>query len=383
MDENETENAAETDQPAPKRRLKASHVIAVLLAVGAVLWIASGMIGEDKPEVAAETGAAKPAGTVDVRVTELMAVDRPRHISVFGRTDAILDAEIKAETAGQVVARPARKGTTVAKGTVLVELAMDDRLAKLRDAEAKLGSAKINYAASKNLSQKQFESQTKLAESNAALAAAEAALAAITLDIARTKIAAPIDGYIERLEPGPGDTISVGDVVALVVDLDPIRVVVYVGERDVGDIAVDDKAAVTLPNGAKFEGRVNYVSRLANSVTRAFRVDIWLENPDSRIPAGQTAEVSLVTGHHKAHQVRKSALTLDDKGALGVKTVDADDTVRFLPVKIIDDAPEGVWIEGLPDSARVITLGQEFVVDGQKVRPVTETATRAAGGAGS
>ncbi|MDA0998410.1 MAG: efflux RND transporter periplasmic adaptor subunit, partial [Proteobacteria bacterium] len=127
---------------------------------------------------------------------------------------------------------------------------------------------------------------------------------------------------------------------------------------------------------------VKYVSKLANSVTRTFRVDVWFANPDGRVPAGQTAEVTLGTGRHLAHRVRKSALTLDDKGVLGVKTLDGENRVTFRKVSIIDDTPDGVWIEGLPASARVITLGQEFVVDGQKVQPSSEPAPAQSSGSG-
>lgn len=349
--------------------MKRSFLLAVVLAVVAVGWIASGMLGDNAPapqETVAERNAHEP-DAIKVRVQDFTAVDHPRTLIVTGRTNAIKDAEIRAETAGQVTARPARKGAFVEKGTVLLELAMDDRAARLREAEARVGVAKITYEASKDLQRKQFESQIKLAESNAELAAAEAALEAIRLDIRRTKIRAPIDGFIDQLLPGPGDYVSAGEQVATVLDLDPMRIIVHVTERDVDFLRVDDLATIRLPSGREIGGTVHYISRTANEVTRAYRVDVWVDNPDGALPAGMTAEVRLNGGTRKAHQIPTSSLTLNDLGQLGVRTVMDGDTVKFRPVTLLDDAPDGAWVTGLPDQVTVITIGQEFVVDGQKV----------------
>ena len=357
-------------KPSRKTRLKSSYVLAVLLAVGAVAWVASGSF-EDTAPAPHETVAQRNVGddaAIRVRVQNITAVDHPRTIVVTGRTDAIKDAEIKAEIDGQVVAQPARKGTVVEKGTVLLELAMDDRTARLRDAEAQVGAAKITYEASKDLQRKQFESQIKLAESNAKLAAAEAQLAAIRLEISRTRIRAPIDGFIDTLLPGPGDYVAKGELVATVVDLDPMRVVVHVTEREVEFLRVDDLATIKLPSGREIGGTVHYISRVANDVTRTFRVDIWTDNPDASIPDGLTAEVHLNGGSRKAHRIPTSALTLNDQGRLGVRTVIDGDVVRFVPVTLLDDTPEGAWVTGLPEQVALITVGHEFVVDGQKVQ---------------
>jgi len=358
-----------TKSPSSKR----SIIYAAILAIGAVAWIGSGLIGETDPqtEITSNTQADATAALVKVRVAKLAAEDRPRRIVVMGRTNAIKDAEIKAETSGQVIARPGLKGQATTKGSVLLELAMDDRAAKLKEAQARAGAARITYQASKDLQRKQFESQIKLAESNAELASAEAELASIKLDLARTKIRAPIDGYIETLLPGPGDYVEAGEVVALVVDLDPMRVIAYVTERDIGDVHVDDLVAIKLPNGSQIGGTVNYVSRQANDVTRTFRIDIWIDNPNMEIPAGLTAEAELSGGSRKAHKIPSSALTLNDEGKLGVQTLNATDIVEFMPVELLEDTPDGTWITGLPDDVTVIIVGHEFVIDGQKVNPTT------------
>ena len=70
-------------------------------------------------------------------------------------------------------------------------------------------------------------------------------------------------------------------------------------------------------------------------------------------------------------------LTLDDNGALGVRTV-KDNEVSFYPVTIVSDSREGVWVTGLPPTVDVITVGQEFVTAGQTVDATNVTGTPAA-----
>jgi len=61
---------------------------------------------------------------------------------------------------------------------------------------------------------------------------------------------------------------------------------------------------------------------------------------------------------------------LNDEGAVGVKTVNDDNVVVFHPVEMVSDATDGIWLTGLPHEARIITVGQEFVAEGQTVIPV-------------
>ncbi|MEO1723610.1 MAG: hypothetical protein AAFR84_14550, partial [Pseudomonadota bacterium] len=83
-----------------------------------------------------------------------------------------------------------------------------------------------------------------------------------------------------------------------------------------------------------------------------------------------TAEIRVVLHGGAAHRLPQSALTLDDTGRLGVRTIDSESRARFIPVSVVRDTADGVWVAGLPDRATVIVVGQEFVRDGRLVKPV-------------
>ena len=50
----------------------------------------------------------------------------------------------------------------------------------------------------------------------------------------------------------------------------------------------------------------------------------------------------------------------------------ADNRVEFKEINILEDTNSGMWVSGLGEEARIITLGQEYVFQGQTVN-VKET----------
>ena len=56
--------------------------------------------------------------------------------------------------------------------------------------------------------------------------------------------------------------------------------------------------------------------------------------------------------------------------------VNERDRVVFHPVRLVRTEASGAWVAGLPGQARLITLGQGFVAEGQQVEPVDESAVQ-------
>ena len=99
-------------------------------------------------------------------------------------------------------------------------------------------------------------------------------------------------------------------------------------------------------------------------------MDIQVPNPELSLRDGQTAEIEIAAEGTNAHLLPTSAMTLNDEGTLGVRTVGEDKLVSFVPVSLLRDTPNGAWLAGLPAEADVIVIGQEYVTDGVEVAPV-------------
>ncbi len=353
-----------------------SALVAAGVAVAVAAWILSGQVHwqeTDLPAAAAPPSAplqGKPR--IAVRVRDLAAEEWTDEIVLFGRTEVDRKVSLRAETSGQVIKHFVRKGERIDKGGRLLSLAIEDRNARLDRAKATLDHAALAHEAASTLSQKSFRSAVQVAETRADLERAKAELEEVKLDIARTVIEAPFAGTVERLPLEVGDYARVGDVVAEILDLDPIVVAGEVAEKEIGKLAVGQPALAVLVTGERAAGRVRYISRSAGEATRTFRVEVEMPNPDGCFAHGMTAELRLRTGVRKAHRVSPAVLTLSDEGVVGIKAVDEGGRVVFHPVEIVADLKQGMMIGGLPDRLRLITLGQEFVREGDSVEAVEE-----------
>ena len=325
--------------------------------------------GAEAAEAAPEEAVAEEAPARRVRVVAQHSVQEPVETAVVlrGRTEAARRVEVRAETAGLVVSEPLRRGADIAAGDALCELSSGTRAAALAEARARKSEAEISFTAAERLSEDGFASRTRLASARAALESAQAAVDAAVEEMARLVMHAPFDGILESDTAELGTLLQPGALCATVVQLDPIRLIGFVPEMQVDQIEVGAQAGARLTSGRTVTGEVTFLARAADPATRTFRVEITLPDSGGTIRDGQTAEIGIAATGTEAHLVPGSALTLDDAGRLGLRTVDDDSRVRFVPVDVVRDTARGIWVTGLPEAADIIVVGQEFVTDGVAV----------------
>jgi len=352
--------------------MKRSYLTALAIAATVFLWLVSGWIGGGESAAQKAKAPAKEAELPQVRTRDMTARDKTSELTLFGRTEAVRSVVLRAETAGRVAVPPLDKGRAAKKGEVIVRLAQDDRPARLKEAQAAVDHARIAYEAAQKLSKKAFRSKVQLAENKAQLESARARREAILTEIRQTEIRAPFNGVLNDVGVEVGDYLKVGDTVATVVDLDPMLIVAEISERNIGRLSVGGPARVHVTGLSTFDGAVSFVSRTAIPATRTFRIEVSVPNSDGVIGEGMTTDLRLGLETVRAHLMSPALLTLSEQGIVGIKTVNADDVIEFHPVRIIADTPGGMWVDGLPDQIRAVTVGQEFVRAGQKVRPVSE-----------
>ncbi len=357
--------------------MKISHILAVVFAMGAAAWVLSGNLGDDVP---ASDGEAEPAPEVvvetppatSVRVTTSVATPHSLELTLTGRTAAERIVAISAQTRGRVETVAVREGDFVEAGDLIAELAPDDRMERLERARSNVRLREIEYEAAVRLGESGWQSEASEAEALAQLDRARSELAAIRLDIEHTRIKAPIPGILEELDVEEGAVVFTGaaDSLGRIVDLDPITVIGFVSETRVGSLETGTRGTVTLATGENVAGIVRYIARTADEQTRTYRIELDIPNPQHTIRAGMTTMVKLPLATVSSHFLSPSTLSLDDSGSLGVKVIGQESTVRFLPVTIISAEADGYHVAGLPERVTLITVGHEFVTDGEAVIPV-------------
>ncbi|WP_170372295.1 efflux RND transporter periplasmic adaptor subunit [Ruegeria arenilitoris] len=355
-----------------------------------------------------DASAVQAVGVVALRST---AREIDSAVLLRGETKAIRQVEVLAETTSTVISEPKRKGTFVEAGDLLCELDPGSRPAqlaqakaakleaesrvpeaeaRLEEAHARVAEAEINLIAARKLSETGFGSETRriaaeaemstakagikaaeaeLKATEAGIEAAEAAVAAAELELGRITIEAPFQGLLESDAAELGSLMQPGSLCATVIQLDPIKLVGFVPETEVNRVTVGAPAQAQLVTGLQVEGRVTFLSRSADDTTRTFEVEITVPNPELLIRDGQTASIRIAAEGAKAHLLPQSALTLNNEGQLGVRTVGAGNVVDFVPIRLLRDTADGVWVGGLAETVDIIVVGQEFVTAGVVVAP--------------
>lgn len=368
-------------------------------------------IAQEMTVDAAEASPVAADSAIGVVATHSVAQTIDSAVILRGRTEAARQVTVAAETTGLVISEPIRKGAFVNEGEVMCRLDPGTREASLAEARARLAEAQgrvpeaqagvieagarvreaeINLNAAQRLSEDGFASETRLVSAQAAMEAAtagvqrarssvasaqagieaaQAGVAAAAREIDKLTIAAPFSGLLETDTAELGALMQVGSPCATIIQLNEIKLVGFVPEADVAKVTVGAIAGARLTSGQDVRGRVTFLSRSADPLTRTFRVEVTVQNDDMAISDGQTAEILVASDGRTAHLIAQSTLTLDDDGVLGVRTVAEGNIATFMPVTLLRDTAEGVWVTDLPEAVDIITVGQEFVIDGVRVRP--------------
>ncbi|MEM9584929.1 MAG: efflux RND transporter periplasmic adaptor subunit [Pseudomonadota bacterium] len=386
-------------------------------------------VAEERAPVEPPAADQDSARVVSVVAMKSVATEIDSAVLLRGRTEAARQIVVRAETSGLVQSEPLRAGAYVEKDQLMCEIDPGTRLTllaeaearvpeaaarlpeaearvpeaegRLAEAEARLEEALINDNAARQLSADGFASDTRVAGTRAAVSsaqagvqsakaglqtakagieaaragvqAAEAAVASAKKEIERLDVKAPFSGLLETDTAELGSLLQPGSACATIIQLDPIKLVGFVPEDQVAKLETGALAGARLVSGREVQGRVTFLSRSADMETRTFRVEIQVPNPDLTIRDGQTAEIIIASDGTSAHLIPASAMTLNNDGALGVRLA-VDGKAQFAPITILRDTVDGVWVDGLDPETEIITVGQEYVIDGVSIDVTYEEA---------
>jgi len=352
-------------------RLKSSYVVAIGIVLFVALLFAIGSLSggkKDKADAKAAAAAAKPSGPPSVQVQVTPETLHRYTVTIRGRTEAARTVVVRSETAGTVAAVPSVEGAFVRKGAILCKLNVDARQAAVDQARAQVRAQQLTQQASVELARKGYRSQTQLLQAQAALDNAQAVLRQAEVALEQTNVRAPFDGVFDKRDAEIGAYLAPGQSCGSMIELDPLLIVGDLPETETSRLRVGATGTALLLSGQSLSGHVRYLSHEADPQTRTYHLEVTARNPGLKIRSGLSATVKIDAGQGPAHLVPVSALVLDAAGRQGVRFVQADDVVGFAPVTVIEETPDGVWVSGLHGQVRVITVGQSYVAEGQKVR---------------
>lgn len=234
---------------------------------------------------------------------------------------------------------------------------------QLRQAEATLATARAGTAQIPIKSQQVIQAREAVRQSAAALALQQA-------QYAKSLIMTPISGTVLQLEQQEGETIAAGlsaPTLIIVADLDRLQADAFVDETDIGQVAIGQRAKVTVdayPNRV-FWGRVAKIasgSTMQQNVV-TYDVTIALENSGQLLKPDMTATVDItVAEKNGVLAVPVDALKQTTAGytvTVMNRGRDGKLTFKVVPVKIgISNGDHTEVLSGLQEGQTVVLSGQ-------------------------
>ena len=349
------------------KSLPTNYKSALIIFIAVLLWIASGVLKSDTKDSSIKDVTVEKI--ISIRAVDIEAEDKTYYLTIRGRTEAKNKAILRPKTTSTVL-KTAEKGQFVTKGTIICALDPEDRVARLDEAVANEKQAQLKYDGVQKLAEDGYRSDNAVATAEAILKGAIARREIAQNAVNNSDVKAPFDGFLEDVNVKIGDLISPSQSCGSIIQFDPMIVSGEVTEKNVIKIISKQEIDVVLLNNSTIKGNISYISKSASPATRTYKIEATFKNSDGLIREGLTANIKIPLENIKAHLVPSYLLSLDDEGELGIKITE-NNVVKFVSIKIIEDSPEGIWVVGLPDKSKIITVGQEYVIGGQTVNVQT------------
>ena len=375
----------------------------ISLALAIVLALSLAGCKKEEPVTA-------PAG-VAVQVQTVEAQNIAAENTVSGQVTAGSETSVYVTSAAKCTAVYVQAGDEVKAGDVICSLDMEGSLAQYRAAEIGYQSAASSYASQKDILDRQVALYEKTwndtkalfdigaasqievdqmelqylstkAQRDSTLAQLEAgmqsarssyeqlALAMENID-SHGNVIAPVDGVLASFTAGEGGMVSPNYAVAVIDGAEQMKVTVMVSEALVPKLAIGDTVTVSVSAAdALFDGTIRSVEKTANQMTKLYTVTVTVPPEVSGLLSGMFADVTFHTAVSESAVVVPSEAVLTSNDRQYVFIVENGAAKR---VDIETGLTGGGMTEvmsGLDAGAQLVTVGQQYLSDGDAVRIV-------------
>jgi RND family efflux transporter MFP subunit len=364
-----------------------------LAGAAVVLGFCLGLTG-----CAREQPAAPPAAPPPIPVSYPVEREVTDHAEFTGGTSAVDSVELRARVSGYLEKVNFKEGALVKKGDLLfvidprtykaeldvAEGAFEAAEARVKRAGAELARAKT-LLGSRSISRESFDKTAgEYGEAVGSRASLKAAVGRARLNLAFTKVTAPVSGRVSRYDVTVGNLVQAGDLsggtlLTTIVSVDPMYVYFNVDEHTVlrvkqlireGKAGTPDDTHIPVwlglanEDGFPHRGTLDFIDNQVNPRTGTLRVRGAFPNKDELLAPGLFARVRVPLGApHKSLLITDRALDTD-QGQKIVYVVGKDNRVASRPVRL------GELHDGLREVTDGLKAGERVVVNGlQMIRP--------------
>jgi RND family efflux transporter MFP subunit len=355
---------------------KSIPFIVVLLIIGLIILPLGKKISMKKTAFAQKQSNEKAdtKALTNVITLELIPGMVMEKLSLPGVAKPWISLEVVSEIRGKIINKKVNEGRRVNKGDILAVIDKSDYQNSHDAALASYESALSTQKRLKALVKKNFVTQSQLDDAVARVKTTRADLENAKLALSRCTILSPMKGIVDRVYIENGTFLNSGDPVALILQIDKLKIEVGIPESDVDavrklktfDMVIDALDKKT------YGGEYHYLYKTTDSMARLYTLEISVDNGDGSILPDMFARVKIIK--RQAPQglcVPMYSLVSLDKD-VGVY-VEKNGIVRFRPVSTgFLDGWKIQITQGLFPGERIVVVGHRSIEDGEQIN-VTRT----------
>ncbi|MDD5505984.1 MAG: efflux RND transporter periplasmic adaptor subunit, partial [Candidatus Omnitrophica bacterium] len=185
----------------------------------------------------------------------------------------------------------------------------------------------------------------------------------------KAPVESPLTGIIGRIYVDKGTSVTVQSPIALVVDMDKVKIKLDITEEYLPRIALGQEAQISVQAypDEKFMGVVAKISPVLDLDTRTAPIEVVMPNDDHRLKSGMFAHAQLILKEHKDAVVIAKEAIIGREDETYVYVVEAN-IARQKKVKLgIHQGPFYEVLEGLKPKDLVVVMGQQKLYEGALV----------------
>ncbi len=328
-----------------------------------------------------EQGSSPPAaGTTrgdPVQVETVIAQVQPvqQRVEAVGTLYGHESVTLTATVTEQVKALHFEGGEVVEAGQVLAELMDTEQVALLRESEANLREARLQYDRLQSLGST-IATAAEIDVAQARVDAIAAQLQALRSRVAERRITAPFSGVVGFRRVSVGALVTPGTVIGELDAIDPLKLDFTLPEVYLARVATGDSVTGRSDAwpGVEFDGTVERIGSRVDPVSRAFPVRALLDNAERRLRPGMLINVVLELSENPGIVVPEGAL-IQVGNRSAVYVVDAESRAQRVAVRLGRRMPGRVVLrDGIAEGDRVVVNGQLLLRPGV---PVQEAGAKA------
>jgi len=333
--------------------------------------LATGLMGCHRG--AADAKDANKDAKVDALPVEVITLERGS-IEATIRNSTHLEAEeevkVFARAANRVTELLVEEGDEVKKDQVLLRLDNDSQKTAYTKAQASLEKAREDFDREQALFEQKLVSEQVFNNAKYELKQLELAFEDAQRGLEYTEVRAPIAGTVSQRLVKYGDLVNLNQHLFDIVDFDSMVARIYVPEKNLPELQLDQPARVTAtPFGTQeFQGYVKRIAPTVESRTGTVKVTIGFRAIGQLRP-GMYVDVELITAKRAdALLITKRALLYDGELSYVFRLLPERKVERVVVEPKIADKFNVEPLSGFQAGDQIVVAGQTGLKDGAKVR---------------